>query len=122
MPTKGTIRSTFTARTKVRKTVLQDQDTIEAVCLASLGKGNTVLRERYNLHLSDGQLQYRLTRAKMLAGYDKGDGFRKRWRDGRSDFEDLVKAVMPAMRENYDHNILSHLEKPAPKMSTKVAA
>lgn len=121
MAQKGSIRSTFTAKTKVRKTVLQDQDTIEAVCLASLGKGNTVLRERYGLHLSDGQLQYRLTRAKNLAGYDKGDGFRKRWREGRSEFEDLVKAVMPAMRETYDHNILAQLEKPAPKISEKAA-
>lgn len=109
-------------QSKVRKSVMQDQDTIEAICLAQLGKGNMVLREKYGLDMSDGQFQYRLTRGKNLAGYDKGDGFRKRWREGRSDFEELVKAVMPAMRQSYDHAILSHLERPAGKISERKAA
>jgi hypothetical protein len=100
-----------------RSTVLQDQETMEAVCLAEIGKGNTVLRERYGIQLSDGQFQYRLTLAKNAAGMAKGDGFRRAWREGRSSFEDVVKAVLPTLRKDYQAHILPQVERPTPKVS-----
>ena len=118
MPTKGSVRSTAPrSKNKVRSTVLQDLDTIEAVCLAKIGKGNQLLRTRYNINLSDGQLTYRLTRAKKIAGLDKGDGFRKQWREGRSDVEEIVAAVMPELRKEYRREILVKVEKPTPQVA-----
>lgn len=122
MATKGSIRSTAPrSKNKVRSTVLQDLDTIEAVCLAKIGKGNQLLRTRYNINLSDGQLTYRLTKAKTLAGLDKGDGFRKQWREGRSDVEEIVAAVMPELRKEYRREILVKVEKATPQVAPGTA-
>jgi hypothetical protein len=100
-----------------KSTVLTEQDTIEAVCLAEVGKGNTVLREKYNIQLSNGQFQYRLTRAKNAAGMAKGDGFRRAWREGRSNYEDVVKAILPTLRKDYNAHILPQVEKPTIKVA-----
>lgn len=117
MPTKGSIRSTAPrSKNKVRSTVMQDLDTIEAVCLAKIGKGNKLIRTHYNVHLSDGQFTYRLKKAKDLAGLEKGDGFRKQWREGRSDVEEIVAAVMPSLRKEYRRDILVKVEKPTPQV------
>jgi hypothetical protein len=95
--------------------VLQDQETIEAVCLAELGKGNTLLRLKYDIPLSDGQLRYRLTKAKNAAGLGNGDGFRKAWREGRSGYEHIIDAMLPKLRKDYEKNILSQVEVPRVK-------
>lgn len=101
----------------VRHTVLQDPETIEAVCLAELGKGNDLLRTEYAINLSNGQLQYRLTKAKTLAGFKQGDGFRKAWREGRSQYEEVIGAMLPELRKDYAKHILSQVEKPTPKVA-----
>lgn len=88
-----------------RHSVLQDQETIEAVCLAELGKNNDLIQGR-GIKLTESQIQYRLTQAKMKAGYKKGDGFRKAWREGRSNYEEVVTAVLPELRRNYEKEIL----------------
>lgn len=95
-----------------KSTVLMEQATIEAVSLAEIGKGNDLLRKKYNINLSDGQFQYRLTKAKTLAGYAKGDGFRRAWREGRSQWEEVVDAVLPEIRKDYIQRILPLAEKP----------
>ena len=95
-----------------RGTVLQDQATIEAVCLAELGKNNQHIREHYGIQLSDGQFQYRLTKAKNAAGYKKGDGFRRAWREGRSHYEEVVAACLPELRKDYQQHILPQAQKP----------
>lgn len=104
----------------VRSTVLLDPETIEAVCLAELGKNNDYIRDKQGIALSNGQLQYRLTRAKKVAGYAAGDGFRKAWREGRSHFErEIISTLMPHMREHYNAEILPQVERPTPKVSPK---
>src|SRR5215831_718646 len=88
-----------------RSTVLLDQASIEAVCLAELGKSNDAIRTHYNVDLSDGQFTYRLKRAKDLAGFKKGDGFRKAWRDGRSGYEEVISALLPQLRKDYEKDV-----------------
>lgn len=98
-----------------RSTVMQDQTTIEAVALAEMGKGNNLLRTHYGINLSDGQFTYRLRRAKEAAGLDKGDGFRKAWREGRSQWEEVVAAVLPQVKKRYEQEILPKFEVPRVK-------
>ena len=103
-----------------RSTVLQEQATIEATCLAEMGKGNELIRSKYNVNLTDGQFQYRLTKAKTAAGLKKGDGFRKAWREGRSPYEDAIEAVLPIARKHYKQTILPQVEKPAPTVDEAI--
>ena len=97
--------------------MLLDQETIEACCLAELGKNNDCIRKEYSIRLSDGQFQYRLTRAKTLAGYKKGDGFRRAWREGRSHYEEVIAAMLPRLRQDYEKDIIPQIEKPPIKVS-----
>jgi hypothetical protein len=106
MPTRDPLLKRKPQKTggrKKRSTVLADQKTIEAVCLAELGKGNDLLR----------------TKAKTAAGYGKGDGFRRAWREGRSQYEDVVNAVLPQLKKDYVQNILPQVEHPLPKVAPK---
>lgn len=97
--------------------MLLHPDTIDAVSLAEFGKGNDLLRKKYKIGLSDGQFTYRLKLAKELAGFKKGDGFRKAWREGRSRYEDILEVLLPKARENYEKTILSQIERATPKVS-----
>lgn len=94
---------------------------MEAVCAAMVGGDNDVCREwggvdpKTGAPLSDGQISYRVTIAKTIAGFDKGDGFRRAWRQGRSPFMPAVRrAVLPAVRAEYAQ-ITAQIEHPKPK-------
>jgi hypothetical protein len=106
--------------------VLLDRETVDAVCIAEMGQNNNVIRSqtgicsRTGAPLSDGQIQYRLTQAKKIAGFRQGDGFRKAWREGRSQFSQLARrAVMQDLRENYQTQIAAQVAKPEPKTVTQ---
>jgi hypothetical protein len=107
---------------KRRTSVLLDEESIEAVCIAELGQNNSVIREhtgvckRTGAPLTDGQIQYRMTQAKALAGLDRGDGFRKQWREGRSTIaQHFRRQAVPILRKEYQHTIAQQIERPAPK-------
>lgn len=98
--------------------VLLDIDSIDAICLAEMGMSNAVIRDytgichRTGAPLSDGQIHYRLTKAKVIAGYGKGDGFRKAWREGRSDLaRDFRRSALPALRKEYNLHIAPQVQK-----------
>jgi hypothetical protein len=105
-----------------RSTVLLDQATIEAVCLAEMGKNNQAIRTLYKIDFTDGQFQYRLTRAKQVAGFAHGDGFRKAWREGRSAYEEVVRAMMDRLQRDYEKKIIPQIEKATPKVAPTTEA
>jgi hypothetical protein len=100
-----------------RSTVILEESTIELCCLAQMGKDNNLCRRKYHIGLTDGQCTYRLKLAKELAGMKKGDGFRKAWREGRSEYEELIPALLPKLRESFEKKILTQVERATPKVA-----
>jgi hypothetical protein len=65
--------------------------------------------------LSNGQLQYRLTKSKQAAGLEHGDGFRKMWREGRSQYERVIPAMLERVKGDLEKTLNQAVEKVAPK-------
>lgn len=108
---------------KQGSSVLLDVDSIEAVCIAEMGQSNSAIRDftgvcgRTGAPLTDGQIHYRLTKAKQIAGFKKGDGFRKAYREGRSEVaKQMRQTLLPVLRKEYQTTIAIQVAKPEPRV------
>lgn len=104
-------------------TVLQDFESQDAWAIASCGQDNDVVRRetgncsRTGEPLTDGQIGYRLKKAKEVQGFKKGDGPRRAYRQGRNRASLLMRrAAMAQLRKDYQHNVIAQIEKPEPKI------
>ena len=89
-----------------------DLKSVEVVALASVGRSNLAIRRATKL--TDGQIAYRLNRAKRADGLPDGVGYRTAWRDGiqlkgvvgrieRSLLEDIRRSAMRRLPKKVAH-------------------
>jgi hypothetical protein len=101
------------ARPKVN---FENQDDLEVVVLAKLGMSNAYIAEQTNLN--DGQISYRLTKAKKLQGYHKGHTYRSEWRNGTGDLvRAVLTSVVPSIREEAKAVLPGMIHHPTPEVS-----
>jgi hypothetical protein len=88
-------------------------DDNESVALAKMGLSNRAIKERTKL--SDGQITYRLHKAKTVEGNDSG--YRVAYRNGESDFAlRVIHDLAGVLREEVRRTITPKIEHPTPKI------
>ena len=85
------------SKPKRKAVTFLDPTDIEVVALAKLGGSSAMISERTGLSMS--QITYRVTKAKIGEGMEKGNGYRTDWRNGTSPYYQLMsKAILPKIR------------------------
>lgn len=91
-------------------------DDNESVALAKMGLSNYAIKERTKL--SDGQITYRLHKAKVVEG--NYHGYRVAYRNGESDFaRQMIHDLAGVLREEVRRTITPKIDHPEPKTVKK---
>lgn len=91
----------------------EDYKDAQCVALAQLGQSDKVIMR--DLELSQGQIQYRLHKAKTLEGYDHG--YRTQWRNGESEVVQQIKRDMLAViRKDIQAKLPQQIIHPTPEV------
>ena len=97
----------------------EDAADLEAVVLAKLGFGNACIQQ--HAALSDGQIQYRLNKAKHLEGLPHGEGYRRQWREGKSPLaRDVMEFMVPSVRKEMGKVLPALITHPTPETVKEV--
>ena len=82
------------------------------VALAALGQSDKVIMRELNL--TQGQIQYRLHKAKTVEGY--ANGYRVQWRNGESDIVHQVKRdILKVLRADIQARLPQQIVRPETK-------
>lgn len=99
---------------KIARHLVTFEDYKDATCvaLAQLGQSDKVIMRE--LTLSQGQIQYRLHKAKTLEGYDHG--YRTQWRSGESPVVQQIKRdVLAVLRKDIQSKLPLQIIHPTPE-------